>query len=81
MVPTELEHLFAGGLEDLKKRRAQYWEKWFVSYEVAATQKSQLERQGRTGVEIRQPDHLVTHKTTHGTNTASIDQTTYGSNE
>ena len=80
-MPTELEHLFAGGLEDLKKRRAQYWEKWFVSYEVSATQKSQLERQGRIGVETRQLDHPVRHETTHGTNTASIDHATYGSNE
>ena len=80
-MPTELDHLLSGGLEDLKKMWTQYWEKWFVSYEVTATQNSQLERQGRTGVENRQLDHPVTHKTTHGTNTASIDQVTYGSNE
>ena len=80
-MPTELEHLFSGGLEDLKKRRAQYWEKWFVFYEVAAIQKSQLERQGRIGVETRQLDHPVRHEPTHGTNTASIDQAMYGSNE
>ena len=80
-MPTELEHLFAGGIDDLKKMGAQYWEKWFISYEVTATQNSQLERHGIIGVETRQLDHPVRHETTHGTNTASIDQATYGSNE
>ena len=62
---VEYGHLFAGGLEDLKRRGIQYLEKWVASYEVTADQKIQsereLEKQGVSMVVFRNLDYLVTH--------------------
>ena len=44
-----LEHdmyIFAGGMESKENRGTFYLEKWVASYEVATSQKTQMERQG-----------------------------------
>ena len=61
----------------------QYLEKWVASYEIAAFQKTQLERrlesQGERGVEIRNSDHpVLIMESIHGQSMATTTQATYG---
>ena len=75
--------MFAGGTEGLESRETLYLEKWVVSYKVAASQKTQLERQlerqGGLGAGIAHSDHPVSiTASTHGQSIETINQATYG---
>ena len=75
-------YMFDGGWESLETRGALYLEKWVASYEVAASQKIQLEKQmerqrGR-GVVINTSDHPTSEATSYGQFRATNNQATYG---
>ena len=45
MVPTGYEHLFAGYLEDLKRKGNHDLKRWLASFEATVTQTRRLKRQ------------------------------------
>ena len=76
-------YMFDGGWESLETRGALYLEKWVASYEVAASQKiqleRQLERQRGKGVVITTSDHPASRAaTSYGQSRATNNQATYG---
>ena len=76
-------HVFTGEMETLENSGTLYLEKWIASYKVAASQKTQLERQlerqGGLGAGIVHSDHPVSiTASTHGQSMETINQATYG---